>query len=415
MNHTQPPVYIVGVGMTPTGKFLDRSIKQLTADAVTAALADAGVTARDIQSAYFSNATQGVLEGQTMVRGQIALRTMGFESIPIFNIENACASASSAFNLAVQFVRSGAGDMALAVGAEKMFCTDKAKMFSVFDGAWDVSTVEQNKNTLLQMGHGIEPPDGTTSKAPYSLFMDIYAAFGRFHMREFGTTQRQIAAVSAKNHGHSVHNPLAQYRNAYTIDEVLAAPPITYPLTLPMCAPVSDGAAAVVVCSEAALARLADRRRAIKVLASVIATGSNRRPEDVAQHITVKASRQAYELAGVGPQDISLAEVHDATAIGEIVQSENLGFCAFGEGGPLAERGDTTIGGRIPINTSGGLESKGHPIGATGIGQLHELVVQLRGEAGARQVQGARLAIAENGGGLFGIEEAVAAITILGR
>ena len=415
MNHTQPPVYIAGVGMTPTGKFLDRSIKQLTADAVTAALADAGVTARDIQSAYFSNATQGVLEGQTMVRGQIALRTMGFESIPIFNIENACASASSAFNLAVQFVRSGAGDMALAVGAEKMFCTDKAKMFSVFDGAWDVSTVEQNKNTLLQMGHGIEPPDGTTSKAPYSLFMDIYAAFGRFHMREFGTTQRQIAAVSAKNHGHSVHNPLAQYRNAYTIDEVLAAPPITYPLTLPMCAPVSDGAAAVVVCSEAALARLADRRRAIKVLASVIATGSNRRPEDVAQHITVKASRQAYELAGVGPQDISLAEVHDATAIGEIVQSENLGFCAFGEGGPLAERGDTTIGGRIPINTSGGLESKGHPIGATGIGQLHELVVQLRGEAGVRQVQGARLAIAENGGGLFGIEEAVCAITILGR
>ncbi|EWS65392.1 lipid-transfer protein [Hydrogenophaga sp. T4] len=138
-------------------------------------------------------------------------------------------------------------------------------------------------------------------------------------------------------------------------------------------------------------------------------------PEDLAQHITVKAAKQAYELAGVGPQDISLAEVHDATAIGEIVQSENLGFCAFGEGGPLAESGGTTIGGRIPINTSGGLESKGHPIGATGLGQLHELVVQLRGEAGARQVQGARLAIAENGGGLFGIEEAVAAITILGR
>jgi acetyl-CoA acetyltransferase len=212
-----------------------------------------------------------------------------------------------------------------------------------------------------------------------------------------------------------VHNPLAQYRNAYTIEEVLAAPPITYPLTLPMCAPISDGAAAVVVCSEATLARLANRGRAIKVLASVIATGSNRRPEDLAQHITVKAAKQAYELAGVGPQDISLAEVHDATAIGEIVQSENLGFCAFGEGGPLAESGGTTVGGRIPINTSGGLESKGHPIGATGLGQLHELVVQLRGEAGARQVQGARLAIAENGGGLFGIEEAVAAITILGR
>jgi len=415
MSHTHPTVYIAGVGMTPTGKFLDRGIKQLTADAVHSALKDAGFATSDIQSAYFSNATQGVLEGQSMIRGQIALRSMGFESIPIFNIENACASGSSAFSLAVQYVRSGAGEIALAVGAEKMFCTDKAKMFSVFDGAWDVATVEENKRNLLQMGHGVEPPEGSMSKAPYSLFMDIYAAFGRFHMREFGTTQRQIAAVSAKNHGHSVHNPLAQYRNAYTIDEVLAAPPITYPLTLPMCAPISDGAAAAIVCSEAALARMADRRRAIKVLASVVATGTNRRPEDVGQHITARASKLAYKLAGIGPQDISLAEVHDATAIGEIVQSENLGFCAFGEGGWLAESGGTTIGGRIPINTSGGLESKGHPIGATGLGQLHELVMQLRGEAGARQVQGARLAIAENGGGLFGLEEAVCAITLLGR
>jgi len=350
-----------------------------------------------------------------MIRGQIALRSMGFASIPIFNIENACASGSSAFSLAVQYVRSGAGEIALAVGAEKMFCTDKAKMFSVFDGAWDVATVEENKRNLLQMGHGVEPPEGSMSKAPYSLFMDIYAAFGRFHMREFGTTQRQFAAVAAKNHGHSAHNPLAQYRNTYTVEQVLAAPPITYPLTLPMCAPISDGAAAAIVCSEAALTRMADRRRAIKVLASVVATGTNRQPEDVGQHITVRASKLAYELAGIGPQDISLAEVHDATAIGEIVQSENLGFCAFGEGGWLAESGGTTIGGRIPINTSGGLESKGHPIGATGLGQLHELVMQLRGEAGARQVHGARLAIAENGGGLFGLEEAVCAITLLGR
>lgn len=411
----QPAVYIAGIGMTPTGKFLDRSIKQLTADAVTAALADAGLAAGDIQAAFYSNATQGVLEGQTMVRGQIALRDMGFQSIPIYNLENACASASSAFNLAVQAVRAGEAEIALAIGAEKMFCADKAKMFSVFDGAWDVHQVDANKTALLQMGQGIEPPEGSTSKSPYSLFMDIYAAFGRFHMREFGTTQRQFAAVASKNHGHSVHNPLAQYRTAYTVDEILAAPPITYPLTLPMCAPISDGAAAALVCSEAALARIAERRRAIRVLASVVATGATRRPEDISKHVTVKASRLAYERAGVGPQDISLAEVHDATAIGEIVQTENLGFCEFGAGGSLAESGATTIGGRIPVNTSGGLESKGHPIGATGLGQLHELVTQLRGEAGSRQVQGARLAIAENGGGLYGIEEAVCAITILGR
>lgn len=415
MSTAHPSVYVAGVGMTPTGKFLDRSIKQLTADAVNAALADAGLAVADIQAAYFSNATQGVLEGQTMVRGQIALRPLGIEGIPVYNLENACASASSAFNLAVQAVRSGEVEVALAVGAEKMFCTDKAKMFSVFDGAWDLQDIEANKTTLLAMGRGIEPPEGSTSKAPYSLFMDIYAAFGRFHMREFGTTQRQFAAVAAKNHGHSAHNPLAQYRNTYTVEQVLAAPPITYPLTLPMCAPISDGAAAAIVCSESALARLADRRRAVRVLASVVATGSTRRPEDVGRHITVKASRLAYERAGVGPQDISVAEVHDATAIGEIVQSENLGFCEFGAGGALAESGATTIGGRIPINTSGGLESKGHPIGATGIGQLHELVTQLRGEAGSRQVQEARLAMAENGGGLYGIEEAVCAITILGR
>ena len=343
----QPAVYIAGIGMTPTGKFLDRSIKQLTAEAVTAALADAGLTAGDIQAAFYSNATQGVLEGQTMVRGQIALRDMGFESIPIYNLENACASASSAFNLAVQAVRAGEAEIALAIGAEKMFCADKAKMFSVFDGAWDVHQVDANKTALLQMGQGIEPPEGSTSKSPYSLFMDIYAAFGRFHMREFGTTQRQFAAVASKNHGHSVHNPLAQYRTAYTVDEILAAPPITYPLTLPMCAPISDGAAAALVCSEAALARIAERRRAIRVLASVVATGTTRGPEEVSSHVTVKASRLAYERAGVGPQDISLAEVHDATAIGEIVQTENLGFCEFGAGGPLAESGATSIGGRI--------------------------------------------------------------------
>ncbi len=407
-------VYVVGVGMTPSGKFLDKTMKQLTGDAVSAALKDAGCAVKDIEAAVFSNATQGFFEGQTMIRGQICLRELGFETIPIFNVENACAGASSAFNLAVQFVRAGEGDVALAVGAEKMFSTDKAKMFAAFDSAWDVSTVEANKQALLKMGAGVEPPPGSMSKAPYSLFMDIYAAFGRFHMREFGTTQAQFAAVSAKNHCHSVHNPLAQYRTPYTVAEVLAAPPISYPLTLPMCAPISDGAAAAIVCSEAALKRFG-RSRAIKVLACVVGTGSTRRPEDIGRHVTVVASKKAYEKAGLSPKDMSVAEVHDATAIGEVVQSENLGFCEFGAGGRLAESGATSLGGIIPINPSGGLESKGHPVGATGLGQIHELVTQLRGEAGLRQVENARLAIAENGGGLYGVEEAVCVVTILGK
>lgn len=410
------PVYVVGVGMTPFGRYPDQSIKSLAAAATGMALADAGCNARDVQAAFFANSTQGHMESQDMIRGQIALRAMGIQGIPVVNVENACASASTAFHLAVNHVRAGAGDIALALGAEKMFSADKERMFAIFDGAWDVHETEANRRRLLEMGQGIVPPAGSTSAKPYSVFMDIYAAMGRMHMREFGTTQRQFAAVAAKNHWHSVHNPLAQYRAPYTVEEILAAPPITYPLTLPMCSPISDGAAAAVVCSEAGLKRLGiSRTRAIRVLATVLQTGSDRDPADLERHIGRLASRQAYERAGVGPADMSLAEVHDATAIGEILQSEVLGFCPPGAGGLLAEAGETAIGGRIPINPSGGLESKGHPVGATGLAQIFELVTQLRGEAGARQVTGARLALAENGGGLYGVEEAVACITVLGH
>lgn len=409
-------VYVVGVGMTPFGRLAEVSIKEMTRQAVQAALDDAGLGADALQAAFFGNASQGHMEGQQMIRGQVALRSMGIGGIPVANVENACASGSTALNLAVNFVKSGEGDVALAVGAEKMFSTDRDRMFSVFDSAWDVSEADAIRERLLRLGEGVEVPPGSTSPKPYSVFMDVYAAFARYHMRRFGTTQRQLAAVAAKNHRHSQHNPLSQYRNPYTVEEVLAAPPITYPLTLPMCSPISDGAAAAVVCTEAGLRRLGlDRSRAIRVLASVLQTGSDRDPSEVEKHCTALAARRAYEKAGIGPQDVNVAEVHDATAMGEIIQVENLGFCAFGEGGALAERGETEIGGRIPVNPSGGLESKGHPVGATGIGQVHELVAQLRGEAGARQVQGARIALAENGGGLQGIEEAVACVTILGR
>lgn len=409
-------VYVIGVGMTPFGKLANRSVKDLTRLSVEAALADAGCNTGDLEGAFCANAVQGHMEGQHMIRGQIALREMGIQRIPVVNLENACASASSAFNLALNFLRAGAGEVALAVGAEKMFSDDRERMFGAFDSGWDITSADAIRERLVRLGEGVEVPPGTTSPRPYSVFMDVYAAFARYHMRRFGTTQRQIAAVAAKNHEHSVENPLSQYRKAFTIDEVLAAPPITYPLTLPMCAPISDGAAAAVLCTEAALRRLGvDRSRAVRVLASVMQTGSDRLPEEVDQHCTHLAAKRAYELAGVGPADVSVAEVHDATAVGEIIQIENLGFCAFGDGGPVSERGDTRIGGRIPVNPSGGLESKGHPIGATGLGQIAELVTQLRGEAGRRQVAGARIALAENGGGLHGVEEAVACITVLGR
>lgn len=408
--------FVAGVGMTRFGRQPDQSIKDLTRTAVEQALADAGGDKTQIQAAFFSNCTQGHFETQHMVRGQIALRAMGIGGIPVVNVENACASASTALHMAVAYVRSGAADIVLAVGAEKMFTDDKQKMFSAFDSAWDVHDVENSKVQLLKMGHGITPPPGSMSESPYSVFMDIYAAMGRMHMREYGTTQRQFAAVASKNHRHSVHNPLAQYQKPFSIEEVLASPVIAYPLTMLMCSPVTDGAAAAIVCNAEGLRRLAgNAKRAIKVLASVIQTGSDRPAEALEQHVVRKGAQRAYAMAGVGPQDISVAEVHDASAIGEILQSEVLGFCEIGTGGVAAERGETTIGGRIPLNPSGGLESKGHPIGATGLGQVFELVAQLRGEAGQRQVAGARLALAENGGGLFGIEEAVACITILGK
>jgi acetyl-CoA acyltransferase len=409
-------VYVCGVGITPFGRHPEKSIKQLTREAVSSALQDANCAIPDVQGAFFSASTTGYLQGQTFVPGQIALRDMGFEGIPMYNVENACASGSSAFNLGVQALRAGEQDIVLVVGTEKMYIEDKARMFGVFDAGWDIETLQQNRENLLALGEGVEVPQGTTSSKPYSVFMDVYAAFCRQHMRNFGTTQRQIAAICAKNHQHSVHNENSQFRTAYTIEQVLAAPPITYPLTLPMCAPISDGSAAVILCSEAGLKQLGNNNsRAIRVLATVVQTGSGRDAADYANHITAIAAKKLYEKAGVGPGEVDVVEVHDATAMGEIIQAENLQLVPFGEAGPAAERGDFTIGGRVPINPSGGLESKGHPISATGLGQIHELVTQLRGEAGARQVEGARVAVQENGGGLYGYEEAVAVLNMFSQ
>jgi acetyl-CoA acyltransferase len=399
-------IYLVGVGMTRFGKFLDRSVKSLTREAVTLAIEDAGAQIADMGAAFFANAVQSPLEGQHMVAGQIALRDMGFECLPIINVENACASASTAVHLAWAHLSAGLCDVALAIGAEKMYSTDKAKMFSVFDGAWDVHDVAKIEANLgLLAGEAADAAPATA--ASRSVFMDLYASMAKFHMREHGTTQRHIAAVSAKNHRHSAFNPLSQYQQSMTTEEVLAAREIVWPLTLPMCAPVSD-------VRKEALDRF-DRKRAVKIMSTVVASGSSRRVGEADKHICRLAAAKAYETAGIGPADMSVAEVHDATAFAEIVQSENLGFCELGQGGWLAERGDTALGGKLPINPSGGLESKGHPIGATGLAQIYELVTQLRHEAKERQVEGARFAVAENGGGFYGFEEAAACITILGR
>jgi len=404
-------IYIVGVGMTPFGKQPEQTVKSLTKAAVSTALTDANLQLSNLGAAYFANTGQGLLEGQQMVRGQIALRDMGVQGIPVINVENACASGSSALQLACHSVAAGQTAIALAVGAEKMAIDDRQRMFSLFDTAWDVTTADENYRRLQAL---VEIPESNPQNGSQrSLFMDIYAFLARLHMDHFGTTQEHLAMVAAKNHSHSVNNPLSQYRQAMTVDEVMAAKSISWPLTLPMCAPISDGAAAAIVCHGSALTN-EQRKRAAPVLACEIGIGSDRQPDQFDQHLCRLIANRAYEKAGVGPTDISLAEVHDATAFAELQQTENLGFCNIGEGGPLVASGATRLGGRIPVNSSGGLQSKGHPIGATGLAQITELVTQLRGEAGKRQVENPRFAIAENGGGFYGYEEAVAAITILG-
>lgn len=401
---------ILGVGMTPFGRHLDKSHEELTQAAVRLALADAGVSGNAIDMAVYANVVQGFVAGEMSIPGEYALRPLGISGTRSFHVEAACASSTMGLHLAIDHVRTGLANIALVVGVEKLYSDDRAKRFAVFQQPRDIREAEAY---LARTASLLEPvPEGRESESPNAL-MEAYAAQARLHMAIYGSTQRQIAAVAAKNHDASEHNPLAQYRKPMSIEEVLAAPQVAWPLTNPMCAPISDGASAAIVCSADLAARFSGE--AIRVLANESQTGSDRAPDDYANHVTRLVAARAYERAGLGPKDMDLAEVHDASSIGEIIQTEALGLCKPGEAGAAAERGETALGGRVPVNGSGGLVSKGHPLAATGIAQIHELVLQLRGRAGARQVDGARIALAENSGGFYGVEDGMSAITILAR
>ena len=405
-------IFIVGVGMTPLGKMPDRSVKDLTREAVTNALGDADASVDQVDAAWFANTRQPMLEGQNTVRGQIALRPMGFDGIPIANIENACASGSTALLQSVAYLRAGMASVALVVGAEKMFFPDKRDaMLAAFRGGTDIHQIDATEKKIRALAADVIPDD-VQNTAERSFFMDVYAAFARQHMKTFGTTERQMATVAAKNHHHSTLNPLSQYQTDMSVDDVLNDKPICWPFTRSMCAPISDGAAAAIVCTESSLGNF-DRARAIEIRGLSLASGTRRNIGDYANHIGRRAALRAYDQAGITGADVDVAEVHDATSFAEIQQIENLGLCGQGEGGPFSESGATSLGGRIPVNPSGGLVSKGHPVGATGIAQIFELVTQLRGEAGERQVTGARVAVAENGGGFYDVEEAATAVTVL--
>ena len=407
-------IYIIGSGMIRFSKYPDLTVRTMAEQAINLALADAGLTAKDLQAAYFSNTFWGMFDNQHSIRGQVVLRGMGIDRIPVTNVENACAGASTALHLAYTGIRAGMFDVALAVGSEKITSPDKMKSLSAYAFCMDVENFEKHINMIMEVGQSFQnvtlPENESAPGQGRSIFMDAYAMGARWHMDRFGSTQRQLAAISAKNHYHGSLNPLAQYQTNMTVEEVMKDRPVAYPLTRAMCAPVGDGAAAVVVCSEDYLKKV-NEKRAVGIRASVLGQGSDRDLDGV--DIGEWLSKKAYDQAGVGPDDIDLAELHDATAYGELHQTEVMGFCPVGQGGQFAESGATTLGGKKPINTSGGLECRGHPIGASGLAQIHELMEQLRGEAGSRQVKGARLGLAENGGGNIGVEEAAMCIHIL--
>jgi acetyl-CoA acetyltransferase len=390
-------------------------MKELTAWALQRLWDDSPVAQADIEAAWFSNSGWGMQTGQHCIRGQVALGPLGFAEIPIMNVENACAGGSSAFHGAWLGISAGAYDVALAVGAEKSWVAagagagDKAKAFEAFLGGTDVELTKpiiaaaqaeaERRRAEMEASGELRPGEGGGARSP---MMDIYATGARAHMEAYGSTQEQLAIIASKNHLHGSLNPDAQYRMTMSVEEVLADRLVAYPLTRAMCAPLGDGAAAAILVSGDVLARLADVKP-VKVLASVVASGGH------AGEVG-RSARRAYERAGIGPDDVDVAEVHDATAFGEIMVTEAVGFCDQGEGGRYAESGATRLGGARPINPSGGLECRGHPIGASGLAQIAEIVHQLRGRAGERQVEGARIGMTENGGGFIATGEAAVAI-----
>lgn len=411
----QQKAVVAGVGMTRFGNHMDRGLKSLAGEAITAALDDSGIAREHVQAAYMANVAASIITGQVCVPGQMALRELGIGRIPVINVENACASAATAFEQAASMITLGRYDVVLACGYEKLYHEDKQRTFSAFTGAVDVENMDGvMADIAARMREAGVEADLEGAGKTRSLFMDIYVAWAVEHMRRYGTTQEQFAAVSAKNSFHGSLNARAQFQQEVSVADVLAAREIAWPLTLPMCSPVGDGAAAALLVSERKARELGINGKAVRVASCVLGSGWDYGPEDEAELPEV-VSRQAYEEAGIGPQDIDCIELHDASAPSELLYYEHLGLCGKGEGGALVESGATRLGGRIPVNTSGGLLRKGHPIGATGIAQIVELTEQLRGTAGKRQVEGARIGMAENGGGYIGRDAAALSVTILQR
>jgi acetyl-CoA acyltransferase len=390
-------VAILGVGAHPAGKFNDKRLKDLGREAVWAALRDAACDPEAIEVAYVGNSLAGLLTGQEGIRGQVVLQESGIAGIPVINVENACASAATALRGAWLEVAAGTADVALALGVEKMAIGDTARSIAAL--------AADSELELSQMG---------------MQFTATYAAHPKINleakMREYGWTASDFAQVVVKNSHHGSLNPLALHRRPLSEDEVLGSRMIADPLTLYMCSSIADGAAAAVLCP-LDMARTRSERPPVRIADCALRSGLYRLPNDENEDSVTLSAREAYETAGVGPEDIDVAEVHDAMAPAELMIYERLGFCAPGEGPRLVRDGVTTVYGNKPVNPSGGLVARGHPVGATGLFQICELTWQLRGEAGARQAGGEpKVALAQNQGGLLiGGDSAVCAVTILAR
>lgn len=412
--------YIIGSFSTRFQKWPDKSFKDLTREAYLGALADAGMeNGDDIEFGWFGNCGMWLHNDQGSIRGQVCFTPLVNEGlfparVPMVNVEGACATASMALHGAWKDILSGQTDVSLALGVEKIWIPDEPEkiqrsFYAGIDNFDPEEWMEYYRAAGEEAGKEFETGPNRT------VFMDTYAMQACYHMKKHGTTQRQIAAGAAKNHNYGAMNPNAQYQFEMSVDQVMQDRPVSYPLTRAMCSPIGDGAAAAVVVSEDYFQGLpqAVKDRAVKIRANALSGGKYKKLDEPSLSMT--AAQKAYSMADLKPGDIQVAEVHDATSFCEVLQVEMMGFCDIGEGGRFIEAGETGPGGKVPVNTSGGLVSKGHPVGATGLSMIYELTTQLRGEAGERQVPDARIALAENGGGVMGFEEAACAVTILER
>ena len=409
-------VHVLGTSTTPFGKHPSRSYKDLVREAVTGALADARLPdGGAVASVWFGNCNMA-LWGQPNIRGQVCVAPLVTDGLlrpraPVTNVEGGCATGSLAFHGACKDVLSGAADLSLAIGVEKMFFPDPERTLRQFDGGIDQLDRDRWHKDFVALGEAAGRPFEPSPDRV--LFVDVYAMKASLHMRRYGTTIEQLAAVAAKGHQNGSKNEKAHYRRPLTAAEVLADRVVCAPLTRAMCAPMTDGAAAVLVCSERFLASLSGqtKSRSVRIRAAALVGGKERTVDEPS--VTRAAAERLYARSGLAPSDIDFAEVHDATSWGEIDATEALGFCPVGKGGEYALSGATSLTGERPVNPSGGLVSKGHPIGATGLSMIHEVVTQLRREAGPRQVKSSRTGLAHNAGGMVGIDEATCSLVVL--